>query len=77
MEACVEETTYLLSWCLASGKNVALVLTGTGMLVIEGNVVKTRFCRDFLQRLNGTEQLLEALLGVSFSAVLLLALLKP
>nr|XP_009677569.1 PREDICTED: coiled-coil domain-containing protein 81-like [Struthio camelus australis] len=64
VEACLDETMYLLSCCLASGKNVALVLNSIGMLLIEGTVVKMRFSRSLLQRLNESEQLVEALLGM-------------
>ncbi|XP_068779210.1 coiled-coil domain-containing protein 81-like [Struthio camelus] len=64
VEACIEETMHLFSCCLESGKNAALVLKDIGMLVIQGVDVKMRFYRDFLRRLNGTEQLLEALLGM-------------
>ncbi|XP_013797674.1 coiled-coil domain-containing protein 81-like [Apteryx mantelli] len=54
----------LFSCFLASGNNVALVLKGIGMLVIEGNVVKMKFYKSLLQRLNGSERLVKALLGM-------------
>lgn len=57
---------HLFSHCLQGGKKVALVLKDIGTLAILGKDVKIRFYRKFLQRLNETEQLAEALLGVSF-----------
>ena len=66
VEACIEETLRLFSRCLKSGQNVAFVLKDIGMLVIQGNHVKMRFYKSLLQRLNGTDQRLAALLGVSF-----------
>ncbi|XP_064380106.1 uncharacterized protein LOC135330404 [Dromaius novaehollandiae] len=54
----------LFSLCIENGKNVAFVLNDVGMLVIQGKDVKIRFYKDFLKRLNGTEKMLEALLGM-------------
>ncbi|XP_064359988.1 coiled-coil domain-containing protein 81-like [Dromaius novaehollandiae] len=64
VEACVEETLREFCRCLKSGQNVAFVLKDVGMLVIQGTNVKMRFYKSLLQRLNGTEQRLAALLGM-------------
>ena len=66
VEGCIEKTMRLFSLCIENGKNVAFVLNDVGMLVIQGKDVKIRFYKDFLKRLNGTEKMLEALLGVRF-----------
>ncbi|XP_069641923.1 coiled-coil domain-containing protein 81-like [Haliaeetus albicilla] len=48
--------------CLENRDNVALVWRDVGMLIIQGRDVKMRFYTDFLKRLNGTDQSLQAVL---------------
>ena len=67
MQLCMERTIFLLHACLEKSKNVALIWSDVGMLIIEGKDVKMRFYRDFLRRLNGTGQMFQALLEVGFS----------
>lgn len=67
MRLCMERTVRLFRVCLESRKNVALVWRDVGMVIIQGKEVRTKFYTDFLQRLNGTDKMLQALLEVGYS----------
>ncbi|XP_069647827.1 coiled-coil domain-containing protein 81-like [Haliaeetus albicilla] len=62
VQLCVERTMRLFRVCLENRDNVALVWRDVGMLIIQGRDVKMRFYTDFLKRLNGTDQSLQAVL---------------
>ncbi|KAM9662058.1 uncharacterized protein ACIBXB_012125 isoform 2-T5 [Morphnus guianensis] len=62
VQLCVERTMCLFRVCLENRDNVALVWRDVGMLIIQGRDVKMRFYTDFLKRLNGTDQMLQAAL---------------
>ncbi|XP_040979950.1 caldesmon-like isoform X2 [Aquila chrysaetos chrysaetos] len=62
VQLCVERTMRLFRVCLENRDNVALVWRDVGMLIIQGRDVKMRFYTDFLKRLNGTDQMLQAVL---------------
>lgn len=66
VQLCVERTMRLFRVCLENRDNVALVWRDVGMLIIQGRDVKMRFYTDFLKRLNGTDQMLQAVLEVGF-----------
>ncbi|KAK4809422.1 hypothetical protein QYF61_009677 [Mycteria americana] len=69
VQLCVERTMRLFRVCLENRKDVALVWRDVGMLIVQGKDVKMRFYTDFLRRLNGTDEMLQAVLevGLSFS----------
>lgn len=67
VQLCMERTIRLFQVCLENGKNVALVWRDVGMVIIQGKDVHTKFYTDFLQRLNGTDKMLQALLEVGYS----------
>ncbi|KFQ82724.1 Coiled-coil domain-containing protein 81, partial [Phoenicopterus ruber ruber] len=56
-ESCIRGITSLLSHCLGKGENVALVLRGVGVLLIEGRRVQMKFYYDFLERMSGKRNL--------------------
>ncbi|XP_049671536.1 coiled-coil domain-containing protein 81-like [Accipiter gentilis] len=62
VQLCVERTMRLFRVCLENRDNVALVWRDVGILIIQGRDVKMRFYTDFLKRLNGTDQMLQAVL---------------
>ena len=64
VQLCMERTMFLLHVCLENRKNVALVWSDVGMLIIQGKDVKMRFYMDFLKRLNGTDKLFQTVLEV-------------
>ncbi|POI23313.1 hypothetical protein CIB84_012939, partial [Bambusicola thoracicus] len=45
-------------------RNVAFIWRDVGMLLIEGKRVQMKFYEDFLEKLNGTTDMLQALLGM-------------
>ncbi|KQK96037.1 hypothetical protein AAES_34469 [Amazona aestiva] len=58
----MERTIHLFQICLENRKKAALVWGDVGMVIIQGKDVRTKFYTDFLQRLNGTGKMLQALL---------------
>lgn len=66
VQLCMERTLHLFRACLEDRKNVALVWRDLGMLLIQGRDVNMGFYTDFLERLNGTDEALQALLEVGF-----------
>ncbi|XP_072184205.1 serine-threonine kinase receptor-associated protein-like [Excalfactoria chinensis] len=60
---CVERTVYLFSTCIGKRQNIAFIWRDVGMLLIEGKRVQMKFYEDFLGKLNGTTEALQALLG--------------
>lgn len=63
----MERTMFLFRVCLENRKNVALIWSDVGMLIIHGKDVKMKFYTDFLKRLNGTDKMFQTLLKVGFS----------
>ncbi|XP_032298410.1 coiled-coil domain-containing protein 81-like isoform X2 [Coturnix japonica] len=63
-QLCVERTLCLFSACIGKRQNVAFVWRDVGMLLIEGRWVQMKFYEDFLGKLNGTADNLQALLGM-------------
>lgn len=57
----------LFSACIEKRRNVAFIWRDVGMLLIEGKRVQMKFYEDFLEKLNGTAGMLQALLGVGFA----------
>ncbi|XP_071659078.1 uncharacterized protein [Patagioenas fasciata] len=58
----MERTTHLFHAYLENRKNVAIIWRDVGMLIAEGKEIKKRFYLHFLERLNGTGKMLQALL---------------
>ncbi|XP_032298480.1 uncharacterized protein LOC116652929 [Coturnix japonica] len=63
-QLCVERTLCLFSACIGKRQNVAFIWRDVGMLLIEGRRVQMKFYEDFLGKLNGTADKLQALLGM-------------
>ncbi|XP_057262487.1 coiled-coil domain-containing protein 81-like [Pezoporus wallicus] len=59
---CIERTIRLFQACLENRQDVALVWRAVAVVIIQGKDVRTKFYTDFLQRLNGTDKMLQALL---------------
>ncbi|XP_042649893.1 coiled-coil domain-containing protein 81-like [Tyto alba] len=51
VEICIQGTMSLLSQCMGKGENVALVLKGMGVLLIEDRRVQMNFYSDFLEKI--------------------------
>ncbi|POI25439.1 hypothetical protein CIB84_010811 [Bambusicola thoracicus] len=66
-QLCVERTVCLFCACIEKRRNVAFIWRDVGMLLIEGKRVQMKFYEDFLEKLNGTTDMLQALLGVGFA----------
>lgn len=64
---CIERSMRLFRVCIEDRQNIAFLWRDIGMLIIEGKDVKMKFYEDFLKKLNGTTNTLEALLMVGFS----------
>ncbi|XP_071659107.1 coiled-coil domain-containing protein 81-like [Patagioenas fasciata] len=58
----MERTTHLFHACVENGQNVAIIWRDVGMLIVQGKDMKMRFYLHFLERLNGTGKMLQALL---------------
>ncbi|XP_072217357.1 coiled-coil domain-containing protein 81-like [Excalfactoria chinensis] len=54
-QTCIQSTVSLLSGCLQNGENVAVVLKGVGVLLIDGLSFEMKFYYDFLEKLSGKE----------------------
>lgn len=63
----MKRTTHLFHACLENRENVAIIWRDVGMLIVQGKDIKMRFYLDFLERLNGSGKMLQALLEVGFS----------
>ncbi|NXK26069.1 CCD81 protein, partial [Arenaria interpres] len=57
VEACIQGTTSLLSYCLGKGENIALVLKDVGVLLIEGMRVTMKYFNNFLEKMSGKKNL--------------------
>lgn len=57
VEGALQATMSLLSRCLGTGEDVALVLRGIGVLLVEHRKVRMRFYHDFLEAVSGKENL--------------------
>ncbi|NXQ65056.1 CCD81 protein, partial [Anthoscopus minutus] len=57
VESTLQATTSLLSRCLGTGEDVALVLRDIGVLLVEQHKVRMRFYHDFLEAVAGKENL--------------------
>ncbi|KAK2529702.1 hypothetical protein Q9233_006869, partial [Columba guinea] len=58
----MKRTAHLFHACLENRENVAIIWRDVGMLIVQGKDVKMRFYLDFLERLNGSGKMLQALL---------------
>nr|XP_021138455.1 uncharacterized protein LOC110356221 isoform X2 [Columba livia] len=58
----MKRTTHLFHACLENRENVAIIWRDVGMLIVQGKDIKMRFYLDFLERLNGSGKMLQALL---------------
>lgn len=65
-KACILDTTSLVCHCLRKGEDVAFVLKDIGVLLIQGTGVQMKFYYDFLESINGKENLEKVVLKVSF-----------
>ncbi|XP_054753311.2 coiled-coil domain-containing protein 81-like [Lytechinus pictus] len=61
VEGCVREVLQALSRCVQSKKNVEFTFTGIGRLTIRDSKVKMKFYKDFLNMMDGSGRLVEAL----------------
>ncbi|NWS23455.1 CCD81 protein, partial [Polioptila caerulea] len=57
VEGVLQATMSLLSRCLGTGEDVALVLRDIGVLLVERRRVRMRFYHDFLEAVAGKENL--------------------
>ncbi|NXP42624.1 CCD81 protein, partial [Leiothrix lutea] len=57
VEGTLQTTMSLLSQCLGTGEDVALVLRDIGVLLVEQRNVRMRFYHDFLEAVLGKENL--------------------
>lgn len=57
VEGILQATMSLLSRCLGTGEDVALVLRDIGVLLVEQRRVQMRFYHDFLEAVSGKENL--------------------
>ncbi|XP_072217338.1 uncharacterized protein [Excalfactoria chinensis] len=64
-QTCIQSTVSLLSGCLQNGENVAVVLKGVGVLLIDGLSFEMKFYYDFLEKLSGKENFRRAIRKVS------------
>ncbi|KAK2525585.1 hypothetical protein Q9966_011320 [Columba livia] len=62
VQLCMKRTTHLFHACLENRQNVAIIWRDVGMLIVQGKEIKMRFYLHFLERLNGTGKMLQALL---------------
>ncbi|XP_048785722.1 coiled-coil domain-containing protein 81-like isoform X2 [Lagopus muta] len=63
-KACILDTTSLVCHCLRKGEDVAFVLKDVGVLLIQGTGVQMKFYYDFLESINGKENLEKVVLKV-------------
>ncbi|XP_038234594.1 LOW QUALITY PROTEIN: coiled-coil domain-containing protein 81 [Dermochelys coriacea] len=61
VEGCVKETLLFFSRSIAIKQNVEFAFKGIGVLVIRDNKVKMKFYKDFLQAMDGSGNLVNAL----------------
>ncbi|NXO45810.1 CCD81 protein, partial [Locustella ochotensis] len=57
VEGALQATMSLLSQCLGTGEDVALVLRDIGVLLVERHKVQMRFYHNFLEAVSGKENL--------------------
>ena len=65
VERCVKEVLLSLSRSVQSNRNVEFTFTGIGRLAIRDGKVKMKFYKDFLNMMDGSGTLVEALKNVS------------
>ncbi len=65
VEACVREVLNAVSRSVASRKNVEFNFSGIGRLQIRDSKVKMRFYKEFLNSMDGSGRLIDALKDVS------------
>ena len=65
VEACVKEVMQALARSVASKKNVEFTFSGIGRLQIRDSKVKMKFYKDFINNMDGSGRLVEALKDVS------------
>ena len=71
VETCVREILLALARSVGSKKNVEFTFSGIGRLQIRDSKVKMKFYKDFLNSMDGTGALVEALKDVSIHIQLL------
>ncbi|XP_075597516.1 coiled-coil domain-containing protein 81-like [Balearica regulorum gibbericeps] len=76
-ENCIQGTVSLLSYCLWKGENVALVLKGVGVLLMEGTRVEMKFYYEFLEKISGQESLEIAVFKVPWLLDMVVSPLVP
>ena len=65
VEACVKEVMLALARSVASKKNVEFTFCGIGRLQIRDSKVKMKFYKEFINSMDGSGRLVEALKDVS------------
>ena len=65
VEACVKEVLQALARSVGAKRNVEFTFTGIGRLTIRDSKVKMKFYKDFINGMDGSGQLLNALKDVS------------
>ncbi|XP_065606118.1 coiled-coil domain-containing protein 81-like [Cyrtonyx montezumae] len=75
--ACVQSTVSLLSSCLQNGENVAFVLKGIGVLVIDRLTFQMNFYYDLVEKLSGKEILRRAVSKAPWLLDMLISQVTP
>ena len=75
VEACVKEVLQALARSLSSKRNVEFSFSGIGRLTIRDSKVKMKFYKEFINSMDGSGQLLNALKDVSATTSCLLAMM--
>ena len=65
VEACVKEVLLALSRSIGAKRNVEFIFAGIGRLQIRDSKVKMKFYKDFLNMMDGSGKLIDALKDVS------------
>ena len=69
VEACVKEVMQALARSVAAKKNVEFTFAGIGRLQIRDSKVKMKFYKEFINSMDGSGRLVEALKDVSRSVL--------
>ena len=69
VEACVKEVMQALARSVAAKKNVEFTFAGIGRLQIRDSKVKMKFYKEFINSMDGSGRLVEALKDVSMTVL--------
>ena len=66
VEACVKEVLQALARSVGSKRNVEFTFNGIGRLTVRDSKVKMKFYKEFINNVDGTGKLVDAMKDVSF-----------